>query len=155
MRVFIIALMMEAVCTSETSVYFSETTWRHIPKDSHLHTRRRESVKSQKVRVCSDLWVTQTKLAFQVDSLETNTQIQYDTGVGKRYTTYTRVGWVVRVEYHIPTWTGKCFKWEKVQYIKKLSTAIWSCYELRLISVSLKHCQHPHVNIPISVDWLV
>jgi hypothetical protein len=24
--------------------------------------------------------------------------------------------------------------------------------ELRLISVSLKQCQHPHVNIPISVD---
>jgi hypothetical protein len=28
--------MMGAVCTSETSVY-SETTWRYIPVDSHLH----------------------------------------------------------------------------------------------------------------------
>jgi hypothetical protein len=24
--------MMEAVCTSETSVYFNETTWRYIPE---------------------------------------------------------------------------------------------------------------------------
>jgi hypothetical protein len=32
-----IALMMEAVHTSETSVYLSETTWRYIPEDCHLH----------------------------------------------------------------------------------------------------------------------
>jgi hypothetical protein len=31
-----IALMMEAVSTSETSVNFYETTWRNIPEDSHL-----------------------------------------------------------------------------------------------------------------------
>jgi hypothetical protein len=29
-----IALMMDAVCTSETLVYSSETTLRHIPEDS-------------------------------------------------------------------------------------------------------------------------
>jgi hypothetical protein len=28
--------MMEAVRTSETSVYFNETTWRYIPEDYHL-----------------------------------------------------------------------------------------------------------------------
>jgi hypothetical protein len=28
----IIALMMEAVCTSETLVIFNVTTWRYIPK---------------------------------------------------------------------------------------------------------------------------
>jgi hypothetical protein len=32
----IIDLMMEAVCTSETSVNFYEATWRNIPKDSRL-----------------------------------------------------------------------------------------------------------------------
>jgi hypothetical protein len=31
-----IALMMEAVSTSETSVNFNVTTWRYIPKDSKL-----------------------------------------------------------------------------------------------------------------------
>jgi hypothetical protein len=40
-------LMMEAVCTSKTSVYF-KTTRRYIPEDSHLHTRRRENLKSAK-----------------------------------------------------------------------------------------------------------
>jgi hypothetical protein len=41
-----IALIMEAVGTSETSVNFNVTTWRYIPEDSKLHTRRRENLKS-------------------------------------------------------------------------------------------------------------
>jgi hypothetical protein len=40
-----IALMMEAVRTSETSVIYF-TTWQHIPEDSKLHTRGRENLKS-------------------------------------------------------------------------------------------------------------
>jgi hypothetical protein len=36
-----IALMMEAVCNSETSVYFNETARRCIPEGYHLHTRCR------------------------------------------------------------------------------------------------------------------
>jgi hypothetical protein len=28
--------MMEAVCTSQTSVYCNETTWHYIPEGSHL-----------------------------------------------------------------------------------------------------------------------
>jgi hypothetical protein len=38
--------MMEAVSTSETSVYFNVTTRRYIPEESKLHTRRRENLKS-------------------------------------------------------------------------------------------------------------
>jgi hypothetical protein len=40
--------MMEAVSTSETSVNIYET--RNIPEDIHLHTRRRENLKSYHVR---------------------------------------------------------------------------------------------------------
>jgi hypothetical protein len=40
-----IALMMDAVNTSETTVSLYQTT-RHISEDSHLHTRRRENLKS-------------------------------------------------------------------------------------------------------------
>jgi hypothetical protein len=36
--------MMEAACTSETSVYFNETTRRYIPEGSNIHTRRRENL---------------------------------------------------------------------------------------------------------------
>jgi hypothetical protein len=43
----VIALMMEAVSTFETSVNFNETRRRNISEDSHLHTRRRENLKSQ------------------------------------------------------------------------------------------------------------
>jgi hypothetical protein len=39
-----IALMMDAVRTSETSVYFNETTRRYIPEGCHLQTRRRENM---------------------------------------------------------------------------------------------------------------
>jgi hypothetical protein len=42
-----IALMMEAVRTSETSANFYQTTRRNIPEDSHLHTRCRENLISQ------------------------------------------------------------------------------------------------------------
>jgi hypothetical protein len=40
--VSIIRAMMEAASTSEASVNFYQTTRRNIPKDSNLHTRRRE-----------------------------------------------------------------------------------------------------------------
>jgi hypothetical protein len=40
------ALMMEAASTSEASVNYYQTTQRNIPEDSHLHTRRRENLKS-------------------------------------------------------------------------------------------------------------
>jgi hypothetical protein len=33
--------------TSETSVNFYQTTRRNIPEDSHLHTHRRENLKSR------------------------------------------------------------------------------------------------------------
>jgi hypothetical protein len=37
---------MEAASTSETSISFYQTTRRNIPEDSHLHTCRRENLKS-------------------------------------------------------------------------------------------------------------
>jgi hypothetical protein len=40
---------MEAISTYETSVNFYQTTRRNIPEDSHLHTRRRENLKSNKL----------------------------------------------------------------------------------------------------------
>jgi hypothetical protein len=42
----IIALMMEAASMSETSVNFYQTARPNNPEDSHLHTRRRENLKS-------------------------------------------------------------------------------------------------------------
>jgi hypothetical protein len=42
----ITALMMEAARTSETLAIFYQTTWRNIPEGCHLHTRRRENLKS-------------------------------------------------------------------------------------------------------------
>jgi hypothetical protein len=35
---YIIALMMKAVSTSETSANFFQTAWHYNPEDSHLHT---------------------------------------------------------------------------------------------------------------------
>jgi hypothetical protein len=43
---YIIALMMEAASISATSTNFYQTTRRNNPEDSHLHTRRRENLKS-------------------------------------------------------------------------------------------------------------
>jgi hypothetical protein len=41
-----VALIMEAVRTTETSVYFNETTRRYIPGRLSPHTRHRENLKS-------------------------------------------------------------------------------------------------------------
>jgi hypothetical protein len=45
----LISLMMKAVRTSETSVYFYETTLCDIPKDSYLHIHLSEDLKSHMV----------------------------------------------------------------------------------------------------------
>jgi hypothetical protein len=51
-----IALMMEAARSSETSLSFYQTTRRYNPEDSHLHTHRRENLKSYKVRIIQCLF---------------------------------------------------------------------------------------------------
>jgi hypothetical protein len=43
----VIALMIEVAGASETSVNFYRTTRRDIQKTSHVHTRRRETLKSR------------------------------------------------------------------------------------------------------------
>jgi hypothetical protein len=43
--------MMEAANTSETSVNLYQTKRRNIPEGSHLHTRRREILKSHLIPV--------------------------------------------------------------------------------------------------------
>jgi hypothetical protein len=48
----IIALMMEAVSLSETSLNFYRAARRNIPEDSNLHIRRRENLKSRHVLNC-------------------------------------------------------------------------------------------------------
>jgi hypothetical protein len=40
------ALMMEAARTSETLVNFYQITRRYNPEDNHIHTHRRENLKS-------------------------------------------------------------------------------------------------------------
>jgi hypothetical protein len=48
MTVRAIALMKETASTSETLVNFYQTTHHNNPEDRHLHTRRRENLKSHK-----------------------------------------------------------------------------------------------------------
>jgi hypothetical protein len=54
--ILIIALMMGAVRTSETPVCSNEATRRYIPEGSHVHTRRRENMKSHILQSCLTLY---------------------------------------------------------------------------------------------------
>jgi hypothetical protein len=56
-------MMMKAVRTSETSVYFCETTRRYIPA-GYLDTRRRENLESQSE---SDQSITGQEAAIQAE----------------------------------------------------------------------------------------
>jgi hypothetical protein len=47
-----IALMMEAVRISETSINLNVNTLHYIPEDSKLHTRRFENLKSHNLYLC-------------------------------------------------------------------------------------------------------
>jgi hypothetical protein len=49
----LIALMMGAVCTSETSINFYWTILRNVPEDSHLHTHRREELRLRQICLSS------------------------------------------------------------------------------------------------------
>jgi hypothetical protein len=49
LTVSIIALIMEAINTSQNLVNFYETTRRNIP-ERFIHTRRRENLKSHKIK---------------------------------------------------------------------------------------------------------
>jgi hypothetical protein len=73
--------MMEAECASEMLVYFSETTQRNIPEGYHLHTCRRENVKSN-------------LYSFVYHSLVTNTQkcqfaVAFATAIKRRFLSST------------------------------------------------------------------
>jgi hypothetical protein len=54
-RSLFIALMVEVVRTSETSVHSNETKRRYVQEDSKLHTRRRENLKPYTLTLCSYL----------------------------------------------------------------------------------------------------
>jgi hypothetical protein len=43
--------------TYETSVNFYQTTWRNSPEHSHLHTRRRENLKSHIITLLTLLYL--------------------------------------------------------------------------------------------------
>jgi hypothetical protein len=59
--------MMEETSTSETSVNFYQTTRRNNPEGSHLHTRRRENLKSQQGAITSILSQRSTLLGNQTE----------------------------------------------------------------------------------------
>jgi hypothetical protein len=69
-----IALMMEAARTSETSVNFYQTTWRHNPEDSHLRIHRRENLKSYSGDINSilDLYSRRHDFPHPCDGLQNN-----------------------------------------------------------------------------------
>jgi hypothetical protein len=52
-----LALMMVAVRTSETSVYCNETTRRYIPEGYFLHTCRRENLKSHVFHTSDSIYI--------------------------------------------------------------------------------------------------
>jgi hypothetical protein len=72
-RTAIIALMMDTVRTSETSVYFNGATRRYIPQDYHIHTRRPENLKFLIILFHFIFWegVTSTQVLFALISSET------------------------------------------------------------------------------------
>jgi hypothetical protein len=66
----LIALMIEAASTSDKLVNFYQTTQHYNPKDSHLHTRRRENLKYIAYMCIRPIWakITLFPIILSVDS---------------------------------------------------------------------------------------
>jgi hypothetical protein len=61
----IIALITEAVNTSETSVnLYYQTTRRNLPEDSHLHTRRRENLKHSQQQISPNKYAQKSRCKY-------------------------------------------------------------------------------------------
>jgi hypothetical protein len=60
--------MMESVRTSETAVYFNETTRHYVPEGCHLRTRRRENLQSR-IQKCY-LQIRSKGKAVPLDAME-------------------------------------------------------------------------------------
>jgi hypothetical protein len=73
---------MEAARTSETSVNFYQTTRCYNPEDSHLHTHRRENLKSYKIEMARQLLAESSSIMFHQ-----NRFIQAEAGTGNNCNT--------------------------------------------------------------------
>jgi hypothetical protein len=90
------APMMAAVSTSETSVLFNKTTRRTISEDCHLHSRRRQNLKSHKMITWPQ---TQVKLSLS------------DPAIGSTIDSFTLLttGYCYRVVSYKVSWTLRSF----------------------------------------------
>jgi hypothetical protein len=59
--------MTHSVCTSETSVYFNETSHLYIPEGCHIHTHHHDDMKSH-IKLCSFILVEATKNSLLIIS---------------------------------------------------------------------------------------
>jgi hypothetical protein len=71
------ALMTEAASNCETSTNFYQTTWGNNSKYSHLHTGRRENLKSHFLHVTSTLHLAPTLWYLTFLSVITNTNLSH------------------------------------------------------------------------------
>jgi hypothetical protein len=73
------ALVMEAARTSETSVYFNETTLRYIPESCLLYARCRENLNSHNINLFVVLHVDGARLRVCLRTAATNGPIVLST----------------------------------------------------------------------------
>jgi hypothetical protein len=66
-----IALMVEAVSTSETSANFYQGARRNIPEDSQLHTRHRENMKSHVFIFLLVIWWKWNRIMLMTNMYDT------------------------------------------------------------------------------------
>jgi hypothetical protein len=59
---------MEVVRTSETWVYFNETTLCYIPESCHFHTRRRENLKSQSISLVCPEYIYGFRMSLRINT---------------------------------------------------------------------------------------
>jgi hypothetical protein len=108
--------IMEAVRTSETLVY-SETTRCYIPERSHLHTRRRENLKSHK---CINNFKTSPLITLTagsrawVSSLTTSCAVSVS--VGRSSCSLRRDTHFSRIKLNICNDTTSAFSWTADRY---------------------------------------
>jgi hypothetical protein len=87
---------MEAASTSETSVNFYQTTRRNSPDDSHLHTRRRENLKSHHIFYSFLILILVETVGIEALDHVGGPQYNISRMVGNLLFTYVNFGMVTR-----------------------------------------------------------
>jgi hypothetical protein len=150
---------MDAVHTSETSVYYNETARRNIPEGSNCHNRRRENLKSHNLFTIY-LFIIYLFSVLSDRDIYTNISAQLSTKKSPCERSYSNVKQCLYVQRHGSEWNGYIYTMLRVSVAASLYSKLCDCsLLLSLICSSTvsdpRYCYKEQWEIKQEIQWRV